>query len=250
MQMKIVDMKGLILSETNYGDSSKILNVLAETYGVIGILSKGSRGLKSKLRGVSRKLIYGTFHFYYKPNGLSTLIGVDVINDYDKILMDLEKIVYASAILDLIKQVEKQTDNSKEILEMSYQTLDKIEQGLDASVMFSILELKLLDFLGVSPNLDACAICGKKTGIISISVTAGGLICNTCDQSDGYYNEKMIKLLRMYYYVDITKITKIEINSKVNEEIQNFLEDYYDRYTGIYLKSKKMLKNMAKFVEK
>ena len=48
----------------------------------------------------------------------------------------------------------------------------------------------------------------------------------------------------MYYYVDLEKITKIDVNSKVNMEINKFLEDYYDRYTGIYLNSKKMLKNV------
>ena len=48
----------------------------------------------------------------------------------------------------------------------------------------------------------------------------------------------------MYYYVDLKKITKIDVNAKVNMEINKFLEDYYDRYTGIYLNSKKMLKNV------
>ena len=90
--MKIVDVKGLVLNETNYSDSSKILNVLTCEYGLIGILSKGCRNLKSKLRGSSRKLVYGTFHFYYKENSLSTLISIDVISDYPKTIMDLEEL--------------------------------------------------------------------------------------------------------------------------------------------------------------
>ena len=90
--MKIVDVKGLVLNETNYSDSSKILNVLTSEYGLIGIISKGCRNLKSKLRGASRKLVYGTFHFYYKENGLSTLISIDVISDYPKTIMNLENV--------------------------------------------------------------------------------------------------------------------------------------------------------------
>ncbi len=238
----------MVLSETNYGDSSKILNVLTEEYGLIGILSKGSRSLKSKLRGVSRKLVYGVFHFYYKSNGLSTLISVDVIHDYPKTLMDLENIVYASIILDLTTQVVRQTD-AKGILELVQMTLTKIEEGLNASVMTNILELKYLTYLGVAPMLDGCAVCGRTTNIVSISPTAGGLVCSNCYQQDGYYSDKAIHLLRMYYYVDITKITKIDVSPTVNKEINFFLEDYYDRYTGIFLKSKKMLKNIAKIVE-
>ncbi len=243
--MKIVDVKGLVLNETNYSDSSKILNVLTSEYGLIGIISKGCRNLKSKLRGASRKLVYGTFHFYYKENGLSNLISIDVISDYPKTIMDLEKVVYASYLLDLTRQVVKQSKD-KDILTLITSALDKIEKGLNPSVITNILELKYLDFLGVSPIVTGCAICGKTTNIVSLSPTAGGFICKDCYQNEGYYSEKAIKLLQMYYYVDLEKITKIDVNSKVNEEINKFLEDYYDRYTGIYLNSKKMLKNVIK----
>ena len=67
--MKIESFDGIVLSETNYSESSKILNVLTKEYGLIGVMSKGCRNIKSKLRGVSRKLVYGTFHVYYKENG-------------------------------------------------------------------------------------------------------------------------------------------------------------------------------------
>ena len=60
--MKIESVEGIVLSETNYSESSKILNVLTKEYGLIGIISKGCRNIKSKLRGVSRKLLYGTIH--------------------------------------------------------------------------------------------------------------------------------------------------------------------------------------------
>lgn len=243
--MKIVDVKGLVLNETNYSDSSKILNVLTSEYGLIGIISKGCRNLKSKLRGSSRKLVYGTFHFYYKENALSTLISIDVISDYPKTVMNLENVVYASYLLDLTRQVVKQSKD-KDILTLIVSALDKIEGGLNSAVITNILELKYLDFLGVSPIVTGCAVCGKTTNIVSLSPTAGGFICKDCYQNEGYYSDKAIKLLQMYYYVDLEKITKIDVNPKVNEEINKFLEDYYDRYTGIYLNSKKMLKNVLK----
>ena len=42
----------------------------------------------------------------------------------------------------------------------------------------------------------------------------------------------------MLYYVDVSKITKLEISEKIKKEIDDFTNDYYDRYSGIYLKSK------------
>lgn len=245
--MTIESFEGIVLSETNYSESSKILNVLTEKYGLIGIISKGCRNIKSKLRGVSRKLVYGTFNVYYKEKGLSTLISVDVINSFSKIIMDLEKISYASLIIDLTNQVAKQND-SNEIFYLLKNTLIKIEDGLDPLVLTNILELKLLDYLGISPNVDSCSICGSTKQIVTLSSEQGGYICKNCYQNEPLVSEKTIKMIRMYYYVDISSITKLDVSHEVTKEINRFLDDYYDRFTGLYIKSKDFIKKVNQLI--
>ena len=241
--LKIESFEGIIISETNYSESSKILNVLTDKYGQIGIMSKGCRNIKSKLRGVSRKLIYGTFNVYYKPNGLSTLISIYVINSFSKTLMDLEKISYASYVLDLTYQVLKQND-SQELFELLKNVLIQIENGLNPLVLTNILEIKLLDYLGITPNIDSCSHCGSPKQIVTLSSEHGGYICKNCYQNEPLVSEKTIKMIRMYYYVDISSITKLEVSKEVTKEINQFLDDYYERFTGLYLKSKDFIKKI------
>ena len=243
--MKIESFEGVVLTETNYSESSKILNVLTSDRGVVGIMSKGCRNVKSKLRGVSRKLIYGTFHVYYKENGLSTLIGVDLINSFSKTMMDLDKISFSLYLLDLVNQVIKQNDDNCIFLLLK-DTLLKIEEGLNPFVLTNILELKLLDFLGVRPSIDACSICGSDKQIVTLSSDSGGYVCRSCFSNEGYVSEKTIKMIRMYYYVDIKNITKLDVSDEVVKEINYFLDMYYERYTGLYLKSKSFIKNLNK----
>lgn len=241
--MKIESIEGIILTETNYSESSKILNVLTKEHGLLGVMSKGCRNMKSKLRGVSRKLIYGTIHIYYKPNGLSTLIGIDVINSFSKTIMDLEKVSYASFILDLTHQVIKQNDD-QEIFDLLKDTLIKIEEGLNPLALTNILELKLLDYLGVSPSIDYCSNCGSDKQIVTLSSDVGGYICKNCYNNEPLVSDKTIKMIRMYYYVDIKNITKLDVSKEVSIEINRFLDDYYDRYTGLYIKSKDFIKKI------
>ena len=241
--MKIESIEGIILSETNYSESSKILNVLTKEHGLIGIMSKGCRNMKSKLRGVSRKLVYGTLHIYYKEKGLSTLIGVDVINSFSKTIMDLEKISYASFILDLTYQVAKQND-SEELFELLKDTLNKIEEDIPPLPLTNIFELKLLDFVGVTPNIDSCCHCGSTKDIVTLSSEQGGYICKNCYDNELLVSEKTIKMIRMYYYVDIKSITKLDVSGEVTKEINSFLDDYYDRFTGLYVKSKDFIKKV------
>lgn len=241
--MKIESCEGIVLSETNYSESSKILNVFTKEFGLIGIMSKGCRGMKSKLRGVSRKLIYGTFHFYHREKGVSTLIGVDIINSFNNTLTDLMRVSYSSFILDLSLQVIRQNDDI-EIFDLLIDTLDKIEDGFNPLVMTNILELKILDYLGVSPSIDACAYCGSDKNIVTLSADASGYVCRDCYKNELLVSEKTIKMIRMYYYVDIKNIQKLDVSSEVNSEITRFLDDYYERYTGLYLKSKAFLKKI------
>lgn len=243
--VKIESFEGIVLTETNYSESSKILNVLTSDRGVIGVMSKGCRNVKSKLRGVSRKLIYGKFHVYYKENGLSTLIGVDVISSFSKTMMDLERISFSLYLLDLSYQVVKQNDDN-EIFELLRDTLLKIEEGLNALALTNILELKLLDYLGVRPSIDACSMCGSDKGIVTLSADSGGYICRECFTNEGYVLDKTIKMIRMYYYVDIKNISKLDVSSEVSNEINRFLDMYYERYTGLYLKSKEFIKGLNK----
>lgn len=241
--MKIESIEGIILTETNYSESSKILNIFTKEHGLLGVMSKGCRNMKSKLRGVSRKLLYGTIHIYYKPNGLSTLIGIDVINSFSKTIMDLEKVSYASFILDLTHQVIKQNDDP-EIFDLLKDTLIKIEEGLNPLALTNILELKLLNYLGVSPSIDYCSNCGSDKQIVTLSSDVGGYICKNCYNNEPLVSDKTIKMIRMYYYVDIKNISKLDVSKEVSIEINRFLDDYYDRYTGLYIKSKDFIKKI------
>ena len=244
--MKIIDVDGIVLTDTNYSESSKILNVLTKDLGLIGVIAKGSRNMKSKLRGVSRKMIYGTFHIYYKENGLSTLISVDIKNSYNNILNDLTKISYATYLLDLTNQVLREAEDDS-IYDLLISTLEKIEEDFDPTVLTNILELKYLDFLGVSPNLDKCSFCGNSDDIVTLSSSSGGLVCGSCLTDEKLVDLKVIKMIRMYYYVDINRITKLDVSDEIKNEINIFLDDYYDRYTGLYLKSREFMKRVTRF---
>lgn len=245
--MKIESVLGIVVSETNYSESSKILNVLTKEYGRLGMISKGCRNMKSSLRGVSRKLIYGTFHIYYKENGLSTLISVDIKNSFPKTMMNLSAISYASYILELIDQVAKQTEE-EDLFSLLTSSLEKIEEGLDPLVITNIVELKSLAHLGVMPNIESCTICGSQKEIVTLSSDMGGYICSECYQNEPLVSDKTIKLIRMFYYVDIEKITKLEVGDQSKREINQFLDDYYTRYTGLYLKSKRFIQSIGKIV--
>lgn len=238
--MQKIKVKGIVIKDTDYSESSKVLNVLTLEYGMIGIISKGCRNLKSPLRSTSSKFTYGYFYISYKPDGLSTLLEVDVLNDFKNIKTNLFRIGYSSYLIDFARQVSKDTNDSK-VFEILEAALLKIEEGFDPGLITNIVELKYLSFLGVAPCLDKCAVCGSLKDIITISSDQGGYVCKKCYTNQYIVDEKTIKLLRMFEFVDINKIREFNVLDKNKKEIDKFLENYYSRYTGLYLKSKDFL---------
>ena len=240
--MEKLKIKGIVISETNFKESSKILNIMTEEKGIIGVISRGCKSLKSPLRSVSSKLSYGYFYINYKEDTLSTLTEVDILNEFKSIKTDLEKIGYVSYLIDLAKQVIKEEE--QEVFKILEAALLKIEEGFDPLVITNIVELKYLKFLGVFPVLDKCAKCSSKENIITVNSTAGGYLCKNCYTNEYVTDEKTVKLLRMFDFVDLSKIKELNIKDINKKEINIFLENYYTEYTGLYLKSKDFLKQI------
>ena len=240
--MEVSKVKGIIISEKPYSETSKLLNVFTKEYGIVGIIAKGAKNLKSPLRSVTNKLTYGYFQFNYKEGKLSNLICVDVINPFNEIKKDLLKISYSSYLLELTSQVIKQS-NEKDIFNLLEESLIKIEEGFDPIIITNILELKYLDYLGIKPELNSCSICGS-TKILTISTTKGGFICSNCHTNEKIVDKKTIQILRMLYFVDISKISKISLSNETKKNIDSFINEYYDKYAGLYLKSKKFLNSI------
>ena len=165
-----------------------------------------------------------------------------MINNFNNIRKDINLIVYSTYLLDLSEQVYKQ-NNSIDIYNLLINTLIKINDKFDYIALINIVELKYLDYLGVMFEVDRCSVCGN-TNIITLSSDKGGYICSNCRTYEKVLDNKILKLIRMFYYVDISKIDKLNISNEISLEISEFLNNYYDRYTGLYLKSKKFLNNL------
>ena len=242
--MKVISVEGIVISTTDYKENSKIINIFTKDKGIIGCISKGCKNLKSKLRLLSDKLSYAKFQISYRENGLSTLLDGDIIDYFINIKSDIIKVSYLTYITELSSSVYKESEDN-EVYNLMIEAIKKIEEGFDPKVITNILELQYLEYLGINLNLDSCVKCGS-TKVSTISLSKGGYVCSVHRTNEPVVNEKVLKLLRLYNYVDISKISNLDIDEKVRDEISNIIDMYYEEYSGVYLKSKKILKELEK----
>jgi len=243
--MNSISTKGIVIGEMPYQENSKILKVFTRDLGIISIISKGCKKPKSSLHEASNKLVLANFNISYKENGLSTLISADIINLFKNIVMDykdIDKKMYSFYTVDLIVQVinHMQIDNEHDdhIYDMLISSLNKIDEGIKPNLIYDIVRLKMLDYLGVKPSLDSCNNC-DSTDIITFDYHSFGYICRKCYTNEKIYSSDSIRMLKMLYLVDIDRIKNLEVDNLISEDIEEFLDMYYIENTGIYLKSNK-----------
>ncbi len=240
--MKIISTDGIVVSSIPFKESSRIINILTKDMGIVGCIVKGCKSLKSKLRLPSEKFAYGTFHFYYKENGLSTLIEADIKNYFINIKSDIVKISYMSYLCELATNVYKESNNN-EVYDILISALLKIEDNFDPKIITNIVEIQYLSYIGISLCLDSCVNCGS-TKVVTLSTSRGGYLCSNCRNSEPILDGKILKLLRLYNYVDISKISNLDIDNEVSNAIDRIISEYYEDYSGVSTKSKKFLKEI------
>ena len=243
--MKLISVEGIVISNVAYKESSKIINIYTKDMGIIGCISKGCKSLKSKLRLASEKFAYGTFHISYKENGLSTLVEADIEDYFINIKSDIVRISYLSYICELSSKVFKEC-NDKQVYPLMISAIKKLEEGFEPKVITNILELKYLNYIGINLNLDECVSCGSSK-ISTISLQKGGYICSNCRTNEVIVDEKVIKLMRLYYYVDIDKISNLDIDKSISNKINHIISEYYDLYSGVASKSKDFLNKLEEY---
>lgn len=241
----MIEVTGFILSEIPYGDTSKIINIFTKD-GVIGCIAKGAKSLKSNLRVNTTKFTYGKFIINKKQDKLSLLTEAYSIDELVNIKANLLLITYLSYIVELTNQVIKQTSDYESLYNLFINVILKMNNNLNPKVLTNIYELKVLDYLGVGINFNSCNICGSTKSIITIDGDIGGYVCSNCYTNETIYDNKTIKMLRMYYLIDVSTISELKISDNVINNIDKFINIYYDRYTGLYLKSKKFLYDIDK----
>ena len=124
--------------------------------------------------------------------------------------------------------------------------ITKLEENYDPKIITNILELKYLSYIGINLNLDECVTCGS-TKVVTISLPKGGYICSNCRTTEPPVEEKVLKLLRLYNYVDISKITNLDIDKEISNKINHIITEYYDLYSGVSSKSKSFLNKLEEY---
>lgn len=178
--------KAFILHQEDSGEADRILSLYTKDYGLIEVVAKGERKLTSKLRAFLQPFSLCDIEFVQGKNA-KTVINSQVVEDFYSVKKDLQKLVCATNISNIILKTitdSQKDENIWSLILITFSLLDKITNETDIKILYYFFVIKLLSLTGYHIDIFKCSVCGEKLSKeCYISFGDKNVVCFNCRKS-------------------------------------------------------------------
>lgn len=178
--------QAIVLGSRKLGEADRIVSMLTEQRGLVPVVAKGARKVKSRFGGRLEPFTELQAQLY-EGRSLFTLTGADTIKTHAASRSLPAALTAGLAFLDLLRRSIPEHERRPRTFNLLSNYLDESDRAAShecGSAGFKVLalaaELKLLLLLGYLPHLAHCSVCGKALAANRFSAAAGGAVCEEC----------------------------------------------------------------------
>lgn len=246
---EILKSKALIINAIRWHETSKIVTLYAREWGKIKVIARGALRPKNPFGGKLEALNLVEAIISSKDSReLQILTQADVFENFSKMRMQIEKLPYALAILELLNLSLEEHQPDTVFFDYCEKMLTAIPSAKNPKILLWYFLLKLSSFLGFKPNLDLCSFCQTTSfkAPVSFIPQKGAIICGDCAggiQSANQLKAEEISFLQILQKYPHRKIAGLVLPEGVKKDFTSLLLDYLNMHIerNIVLKSLDLL---------
>ena len=148
---RVYNEPGWILHHRPFRDTSQILDILSRDHGRLAVVAKGSRGAKSRLRGILRPFLPLQLSWVIRSD-LGTLTGAEM--NGAPISLGGDALISGYYVNELILKLTHRHDPQPDIFKAYGQTIERLVGSTEVAPSLRRFEIELLRMLGYALNLD------------------------------------------------------------------------------------------------
>lgn len=176
--------QGIVLRSFPFGEADRVVVLLSPNHGKLRTVAKGIRKTKSRFGGRLEPFTHVDL-ILYEGRNLDTITQVSVIEAFPHLRQDLDAVMTAGTMVELVDAVAGEDDPSLRLFLLLQRGLKALDRGHGVPDLVTSFMLKLSDIVGFAPALDRCAGCGRTGVPLRFSLSAGGAVCSTCQPTGG-----------------------------------------------------------------
>ncbi|EGP4797317.1 DNA repair protein RecO [Enterococcus faecium] len=244
---QLAESKGLILSSRNYKEKDKLVKIFTESSGKMMFYIKGIHRQNQPLSPALLPFTEAVYIGNFRSEGLSFLSSVKDVHAFRHIQEDIFLSGYGTYLLNLVDVAIEDHQYDPHLFQFTQQALQRMDQGDDAEIITNIFEVQILQRFGIAPIWTHCVVCGETKGKFDYSSKYGGVICErhwSMDDHRYHADPRAVYFVRMFSAISYDKISGIHLKEETKQAIRELIDQLYDEYVGIHLKSKKFIDQM------
>lgn len=155
--------EAVVLRSIDYRDQSKILTLYTKDFGRISAIAKGARSAQSKFASAFEVGSHIAIVVYKKSTrDIQNISDVSLKTSFFTLTTSLEKLNALHQILELVRLCTEDDEPNLKIFNLLLETLHHLH-AFNANVLNLVFyfQIKLISYLGFTPNFKACAVSGK-----------------------------------------------------------------------------------------
>lgn len=241
--METFTVEAIVLKTDDFGDANRVVTLFTKEFGKIEANAYGCRRSRSPLSGalqmfnhISAELTRGT--------KVDTIREADILNFYDALTADLERLAYASLFFEIVNRMTLPRQRELETFKLLTKSLPALSNR-NPKVAALIGACQFMEASGMQLNFSRCVHCGAWIeGDAAISLLDGGAVCLDCTdaaQDIRPYPDALRRTFETMLEFDWRDDTKLVFNSRQLDAAENFFIDYVQSIIGTDLKSVKFI---------
>lgn len=222
-------VSGVVVRFADYKDYHRMLTLFTPKYGMISVLSPGSKRPKSPLRAGSEMFVFGNFTIKAKGER-KTLSEVEIVDSFYDLRMDIEALACCYYMRDFCEYASKTEQDNPEMFTLFVRCLSLLSNDkTDTNLVRYAFEVNALKILGLNVILDKCIECGKEANKGFFNIEEGGVVCENCRNkhfSTVEVSKRAVNTLKLVSELSLDKLAVIKINEDLKKEMDDFWTDY------------------------
>lgn len=246
-QMDQVESKGILLFRRDHKEKDMLVKIFTESSGKLMFYVKGAHRKNNPLTAALLPYTQATYIGKFNAQGLSFLNSAKKIHPYSFIQKDIFAAGYATYLMNLVDAAIEDQVYDPNLYTFLAQALALLDKDLDGQVITNIFELQILQRFGVALNWEKCAVCGQTQGKFDYSSKYSGLLCEKhwhLDEHRYHADPRAIHFIRMFARIGYEDIHSIQLKEEIKKQIRKTIDQIYEEYVGLHLKSKKFIDQM------
>lgn len=173
---------GFVLRGRNLGEADRIFTLFTRERGKLDAVAKGVRRTKSHFAGKLEFLTEASL-MLHAGRSLDVITSATIVHSEWERLVEPGAFAAANVVAELIDAFCEPDLAQPEIYELLAGAVRALANAAQPRALLTRFELRLLDLLGILPELGACVRCGASLHDASdgwLDPASGGLLCGAC----------------------------------------------------------------------